>query len=314
KAKALLNRGITYGQQGAVERKLADYSAVLEMDDAPADQKAKALLNRGITYGQQGAVERKLADYSAVIKMDGAPSDQKAAALVSRGLTYAQQGEVERELADYSAVVEMADAPADQKSRALFNRGAQAWRDGDFKRSFADFDSIATMPNVPDILRTLALFAIVEAMVDYCSQDEVISALRRAFEDGDSKTDGYGGTPNDLLRMVLRRSPEEWAQYISRIAPLYVERGVAEKLGQGVTQSIQSLDEGGFSRSQIEAWNSAWQQAGVGCDDLEIPLRCLDAAVEVINSDPPTDRPLFRLPLEIRGLIRPLLSRTLDEK
>ncbi len=120
------------------------------------------------------------------------------------------------------------------------------------------------------------------------------------------------------LRMICCRRCSDGIRPIGQTtllkSPLYVKYGVAEKLGQGVTKSIQYLDEGGFSKSQIDTWNSAWQQAGKGCDDLEIPLRCLDAAVEVMKSEPPTDRPLFRLPLEIRGLIRPLLNRSLGEE
>ena len=93
KAQALVNRGVTYGQAGrfgAGDRRLhgrapdarragrtegtgprqprrdvrasgairsgqiADYTAVLQMPDAPAEQKAKALVNRGVTYGQAG--------------------------------------------------------------------------------------------------------------------------------------------------------------------------------------------------------------------------------------------------------------------
>ena len=313
KARALVNRGVTYGQQGDVERELADYSAVIEMADAPVDQKAEALFYRGVTCGQQGDVERALADYSAVIEMADAPVDLKANALVNRGVTYGQQGDVERKLADYSAVIEMTDAPVDQKALALFYRGVQNWRDEQFQESTADFEAVLAIPSISPEQRTDALFAVIEPMIEHCGRDEIRKALTRAFEEGDSQASEYGGTPHDLLSMVLRRSPAEWASYVSEIAPLYVKYGVAEKLGQGVTKSIQHLDEGGFSKSQIDTWNSAWQQAGEGCDDLEIPLRCLNAAVEVMKAEPPTDRPLFRLPLEIRELVRPLLNRTLGE-
>jgi hypothetical protein len=150
-------------------------------------------------------------------------------------------------------------------------------------------------------------------MIDHCSLEDVKTALSRAFVEGSPETSEYGGTPHDLLSMVLGRSPAQWANYISVIASIYIEHGCEDKLGQGITKSIQHLDEGGFSKSQIESWNAAWQQAGQGCDALEIPLRCLDAAVEVMNSDPRSDRALFRLPLELRGLIRPLLNRSLGE-
>ena len=111
--------------------------------------------------------------------------------------------------------------------------------------------------------------------------------------------------------MVLRRSPFEWAALVSEIAALFIRHGIAETLGSGVTRSIQCLDEGGFSPSQIDTWNTAWQQAGKGCEDLVIPLRCLAAGVEVMKSTTRSDRALFRLPLEIRELVRPLLQRSL---
>ena len=151
------------------------------------------------------------------------------------------------------------------------------------------------------------------AMIDHCSLEEVKTALARAFDEGDPQTSEYGGAPHDLLGMVLGRSPSQWANYISMIASMYIEYGCADKLGQGITKSIQHLDQGGFSKSQIESWNAAWQQAGQGCDALEIPLRCLDVAVDVMNSDPRSDRALFRLPLELRALIRPLLNRSLGD-
>ena len=314
RALALLSRGVTYGQQGDVERALADYSAAIEMGDVSVDQKAMALLSRGVTYAQQGDSERALADYSAVIEMTDAPVYQRAMALLSRGVTYSQQVEAARAFADYSAVIEMANAPVDLKAESFFNRGVQKWIDKKFKESVADFEAVSSIPSISREQCTKSLFAVAEPMIEYYSLDDIKNALTRAFIEGDATTGEYGGTPDDLLLMVLRRSPTEWTNYIAEITPLYIKYGVAEKLGQGVTKSIQHLDEGGFSKSQIETWNSAWQLAGTGCEDLEIPLRCLDAAVEVMKSEPPTDRPLFRLPLEIRGLIRPLLNRSLGEE
>jgi tetratricopeptide (TPR) repeat protein len=313
RARALFNRGVTYSKQGDFERALSDISAVVEMRDAPVDQRARALINRGFTYGQQGDIERELSDYSAVVEMPDAPVDQRAMALINRGFTYGQQGDIERELLDYSAVIAMTDAPIYERARAFFNRGIANWSNKRFLESEADFEAVLAIPSIPADKRTDALFAIVDPMIDHASLEDVKTALARAFNEGSPETNEYGGAPHDLLSMVLGRSPAQWANYISVIASMYVEHGCADKLGQGITKSIQHLDEGGFSKSQIESWNAAWQQAGQGCEALEIPLRCLDAAVEVMNSDPRSDRALFRLPLELRGLIRPLLNRSLGE-
>ena len=313
KAWAVFNRGIVRGQMGDIELALSDYSSVLELPDASIEQKAWALVNRGFRYGQQGNIERALSDYSAVVEMLDAPLDQKIKALVNRGVTYGQQGDVKRELSDYSTVVEMSEATVDQRAWALINRGIANWRTRHFKESEADFEAVLAIPSISPSQRTEGLFTIVEPMIDHCSLEDVKTALSRAFVEGSPETSEYGGTPHDLLSMVLGRSPAQWANYISVIASIYIEHGCEDKLGQGITKSIQHLDEGGFSKSQIESWNAAWQQAGQGCDALEIPLRCLDAAVEVMNSDPRSDRALFRLPLELRGLIRPLLNRSLGE-
>jgi tetratricopeptide (TPR) repeat protein len=313
KAWAVFNRGIVRGQMGDIELALSDYSSVLELPDASIEQKAWALVNRGFRYGQQGNIERALSDYSAVVEMLDAPLDQKVKALVNRGVTYGQQGDVKRELSDYSTVVEMSEATVDQRAWALINRGIANWRTRHFKESEADFEAVLAIPSISPSQRTEGLFTIVEPMIDHCSLEDVKTALSRAFVEGSPETSEYGGAPHDLLWMVLGRSPAQWANYVSVIASMYIEHGCADKLGQGITKSIQHLDEGGFSKSQIESWNAAWQQAGQGCDALEIPLRCLDAAVEVMNSDPCSDRALFRLPLELRGLIRPLLNRSLAE-
>jgi len=313
KAKALVNRGLVFGRQGDVERAVRDWSIVIDTADAPVDQKAPALVNRGATRFQQGDVDLALADFSTVIEMAAASVDTKARAWFNRGVTYDLQGDLERAIADYSAVIEMADGPVEAKARALVHRGAHNWRDERFKESAADFEAVLATPSISHQQRTIALFAVVEPMIAYCSHNEIGKALTRAFDEGDSQTSEYGGTPHDVISMILRRSPTEWTSYVSEIVPLYVKYGVAEKLGQGVTKSIQYLDEGGFSNSQLDTWNAAWKQAGEGCDDLEIPIRCLNAAVEVMKADPPTDRPLFQLPLEIRGLVRPLLNRSLGE-
>jgi tetratricopeptide (TPR) repeat protein len=312
-ATARLSRGAKYGKQGDIELAISDFSAVIAMPDAPVDQRAWALVLRGVTYGKQGEFELAILDYSVVIAMTAASVDQRALALVNRGATYRLQGDIERALLDYSAVIAMTTARGDQRARALFNRGIANWRTKRFRESVADFKAFIAIPSISLSQRTEGLFNIVEPMIDHCSLEDVKTALARAFDLGDPQTSEYGGAPHDLLWMVLGRSPAQWANYISVIASMYIEHECADKLGQGITKSIQHLDEGGFSKSQIESWNAAWQQAGQGCDALEIPLRCLDVAIEVMNSDPRSDRALFRLPLELRGLIRPLLNRSLGE-
>jgi tetratricopeptide (TPR) repeat protein len=295
-----------------MERELADYTAVIEMADAPAEERAKALVCRGVTFGQRGDVERELADYTAIIEMADAPAEQKATALVNRGVTFGQRDDAERELADYTSVIEMADAPREMVADALSNRSAVYRQLGQFGLAQQDIERILAIPDLSSQQRTAALFALPEAMAANASRDQVIAALESAFRTGDSAAEDYGGTPGDLLAMVLRRGHLEWERYIAALVPLYVHNKAAAKLGQGVTQTIELLATGGYSESQLDRWNEAWQKSGKGCEELEIPLQSLDAAVEAIKTK--SDRPLFRLPLEIREIVRPLLAKSLSDR
>ena len=56
----------------------------------------------------------------------------------------------------------------------------------------------------------------------------VVAALTTAFEEGVRASESYGGTPGDLISMIVHRGPSEWAGYAAAIAPLYIRHGVAE--------------------------------------------------------------------------------------
>jgi len=118
---------------------------------------------------------------------------------------------------------------------------------------------------------TAALFALPEAVIAGASREQVIAALESAFRTGDSAAECYGGTPGDLLAMVLRRGHQEWDGYIAALVPLYVNNKAAAKLGHGVTHTIELLATEGYSESQLDAWNRAWQKAGQGCEERRFP-------------------------------------------
>ncbi|MBI2189539.1 MAG: hypothetical protein HYU37_20785 [Acidobacteria bacterium] len=76
-AVALNNRGVTKRQRGDVEGELADYTAIVEMADAPAQQRATALHNRGVAKGQREDVEGALADFVALRDLSDVPEKIK---------------------------------------------------------------------------------------------------------------------------------------------------------------------------------------------------------------------------------------------
>jgi len=60
-----------------LEKDLSDYTAVIERPEAIADIKARALFNRGVTYGKKKQRKKAAADLKAVVKMPDAPEDTR---------------------------------------------------------------------------------------------------------------------------------------------------------------------------------------------------------------------------------------------
>ena len=306
---ALVIRGFAYTHLGQTEKAFADFTSVIEMPDAPVGDKAIAFINRGAMYGQIGESVKALADYTSVIEMHDAPVEQKAKALVIRGLTYWQFGESDKALADYSSVFEMPDAPVDEKAKALVSRGFNQWLSRQMRDSVQSFQlAIRIAPQGSETLCE-AMFALPQPVVELGLLDDASTALRRAFEENDRARSGYAETPHHLFWMVLRRGSGDWDKYVSTLMPLYIEFGVADKLARGLTQLIERLDEGDFSPGQLDEWNAVWQKHGAAVEELKIALTCLSAATDAIKTK--SDRPLFRLPQEVRSLVRSLLTHSL---
>ncbi len=309
KVLALIARGMAHGQLGESDKAIADCLSVIEMPDAPVGGKATALVTRGISYRQLGETEKAVADWTSVIEKVDATADEKAMALISRGATHGQLGESVKAIADCTSVVEIPDAPVWQKANALVIRGLIQFQCQQVRDAVESFQSsVRIAPQGSEILCT-AMFALPEPLVDVGLLDDVSTALRRAFEENNRDYEGYAGTPIALFGMVLRRGSGDWDKYVATLMPLYIEFGVADKLARGLTQLIERLDEGDFSPGQLAEWNAVWQKHGAAVDELKIALMCLSAATDAIKTK--SDRPLFRLPQEVRSLVRSLLTHSL---
>jgi DNA-binding transcriptional ArsR family regulator len=270
------------------------------------------LLQKGWIEHMAGQLGSALADFTAVIDMPEASVEQRARALWGRGMVHDMQGERDSALSDFSSVIDTLNVPTVQRALALMCRGVSHDRQGHPELALADFRALSGMPDTMGYLRMKAMFLMAETMVSVYSKSDAMAALARAFDEGDPTDDSYGGYPHRLLNAVLKKGHSEWSAYVSELVPIYARYGACAALGNGLTLSIQSLAEGDFSPTQLDAWDEAWQEAGGGIEELEIALRSLDCAVRAIKQK--SDRPLFDLPLEIRELVAPLLEGALGEK
>ncbi|MCC5844033.1 MAG: tetratricopeptide repeat protein [Verrucomicrobia bacterium] len=310
-AYGLLDRGETYERVGENEKALKDYARIIPLDGASVDQVAEAFIHRGVIYSKIGEIEKALAEYDAVIDLAGTPADKAAHALLNRGLIYGTMGKFDKAAANFSAVIEMAGAPVNKVADALFTRAVASIGLGMNDKALEDYSELINLVGAPRDRVTMALFARVEAQFKHASLPKIEESLEEAFARGDPAEEAYGGWLGMLQIMLLTLHVSQWEEYIMMITRLYTKYKCADKLGSGILQSIRALDQGDFTPGQLDIWKRAWNSAGAENDALKLPLQSLNAAIEVLRSDPPSDRPLFQLPVELRNLVRPLLSNTL---
>jgi tetratricopeptide (TPR) repeat protein len=148
-ASALYNSGIARGKAGDRAGELADYTAVIELADAPVEAKAKAYFNRGVRRGEAGDRGGEMADYTAVIDLTGAPAEEKAQAYNNRGVRRSQAGDSGGAIADFTAVIGMASATAEQKAKAYNNRGARRSQVGESAGALADYTAVIELAGAP---------------------------------------------------------------------------------------------------------------------------------------------------------------------
>jgi tetratricopeptide (TPR) repeat protein len=146
-AKALLNRGITHGQAGDPKRAVDDYTAMIGLPGAPAEQIARALILRGITHGQMDAPQRAIDDFTVVIGLPDAPVAEIAEALVYRGVAHGQAGDLQRAISDFTEVIGLPSAPVEQVAEALVDRGVAHGQAGDSQCAINDFTTVIGLPN-----------------------------------------------------------------------------------------------------------------------------------------------------------------------
>lgn len=149
RAVALFRRGVCYDAKEQVDKGMADFTAVIELSDAPVDLVLKALNNRGRRHGKNGAIDNAIADFTAVINSPVASVYQVSSALFNRGIAQGDKGERLKEIEDYTSVINLKDAPISVVAKVLVNRGYCYARRGEASKARADYDAVVAMADAP---------------------------------------------------------------------------------------------------------------------------------------------------------------------
>lgn len=157
-----------------------------------------------------------------------------------------------------------------------------------------------------DTGNTFAYYNRAKSFLAMGQWSNFLTDLREALKAEEPEYDDQWGYTRSYCQMLWEvSSAQVWPQRIMAIVECYAEHQALKWLGQGLMERLPNLFEAGRTYEVTDAWNAAWQAAGAGHTDLEIPLRLLDAAVQWRRK--PDRRILLRLPIEERRVLEKIL-------
>jgi tetratricopeptide (TPR) repeat protein len=258
----------------------------------------------------------KTQDYEKIIKASselingpqtsGAPLKQKAEALLYRGGAYHKKGETELALQDWTELITLPDAPVEHKAKALFNRSVTYDNQGETELALQDLSKLITLPDAPVELKAKALFFLPELYFHQLQIEPAQSALQAAFEQVDNSRADYPANTQDILRAINQLGSSFWQKQVTWIIALYAEYAQLDALGTALIHSISFFVEDESLASSFKKWQQLWQDQAEQHAEMQLPLQVLQAAVLAVEQK--NDKPLMRLPKEVRALVLPLFK------
>lgn len=271
-ATALVNRGNSYHKQGDAVGAIADYTAVIEMKDAPVDRVAIALMMRAVHHVAKD-VASTIADYTTIIGMKEMPIAMVAGALVLRSWVYVDNRQPSKAIADCTTVIKMEHAPVSIVGMALNQRIVANSQQGNTNLAATDLAEVMSYS-----------IANLRHAVDFDRSEFLSTAITVLYALPDSD------------RSVLA------VKTLQRVSGLAVE----EFFGRALVGQLAELKDGNSTAEELISWNRLWQELGAGTESLDVPLRLLSAGIDYLVTKKETA--LLELPLEERQIVRQALE------
>jgi tetratricopeptide (TPR) repeat protein len=322
-SRSWTNRGNALGNLGNYPQALESYDKALEID--PSDYKAwynrgyvldtvgqpaeaiesydKALAikpdftpawyNRGYALFDLGLYNQAIESYDKAIAIDPGDAD----AWNSRAYTLDKLGEYDQALESYGRAIEI--NPRD--ARSWNNRGYILTILGKYTEAMASYDE--SLKHDPAHTRTW--FNRGGILIEWNKWEEFLATLEQGFTMA-KPSDKYQGHTGVYCTLLFQQGGPKIAKRVSTLIDIYVRHDATAQLGEGLIQSISALIERDVSQRRAEAWLAAWQTAGEGKPEMEIPLRLLAAAVAWKSAR--DVRALLALPIEERRILEQIIG------
>jgi tetratricopeptide (TPR) repeat protein len=133
KAKACLDRGDKYSEQGDYDRAIREYTKAIRIDPSDTDVAVVAYIARAVSYYKKEDYNRAIADFTELIRRD--PS-HAAVLYCSRGRAYQEKKNYNSAIADFNKAIQLDPSNA----AAYCSRGRVYEQKKDYNSAIADFN------------------------------------------------------------------------------------------------------------------------------------------------------------------------------
>ena len=248
--------GQAFCSLGRFDEAIDIFSQAIALAESHPLYEARSLNHRGLTRGLQGDIAGEISDYSAVIDSQSAPQQQRAIAHYSRAIAREVLTDRPGALADYTTVIEMRDPPISELAKSLCNRGNELRSMGKYEAALADADRAISLPGCPiePLIKSLQLRGYIKiGMGDAAGAHE---AFTRAIEtpsiDPDDLCDAY--VNRGFLAKLLGDTETALADYLSAAQ---VSEAPASDIARARNNRGDVFDEGQRSSEAIAEYSLA---------------------------------------------------------
>ncbi len=260
---------------------------------------ARAHSRRGVSLSRLDRHEEALQAFDKAIEID----PNYALAHNNRGNNLDRLGRNEEALQAFDKAIEIDPNYA----LAHNNRGNSLGRLGRHEEALQAYEQSLACNN-PD--PSYPQFGRIRTLLQLGRWDQAVEALRESNQTTTPIPPHASGITKQICQTLLAEITEihNWSKRIESLIDIYATKEILADLGQGVTQSIRALFAPTITDFIAERWRDAWREAAVGKDELEIPIRLLDAAVKWREK---RDRKhLLALAIEERRVLETLLPKS----
>lgn len=269
--------------------------AALDEAVAVAPESAVAWNTRGTALFGLGRYDEALSSFERALDLD--PSVAPFPSVHGFLLNVADRYEDALAALDRAIEADSKDAFAwHQRGNALFvlDRHDDAVASYDRALELEPEDALATYN------RASALAALGRWDVGLAGLDD---AMRRASTGEKEQIGNVAAILSILLASPLGIA---WGERAAALAGIHERHGALAALGEGLVRTIEDLASPLVSDAAARAWLDAWRAAGGAHEELELPVRLLDAAVRYRETG--DRRVLLELPAEQRSIVAPMLG------